>query len=69
MRLVPYGLLCIGLHGLSPDGGVATACAQVAVTFGQAMTMVEQRNERWRAADLSLGRAQEARALATCFNI
>jgi hypothetical protein len=62
MRLVPYGLLCIGLHGLSPGGGVATACAQVAVTFRQAMDMVTQRNERWQAADLSLSRAQEARA-------
>jgi outer membrane protein TolC len=36
--------------------------AQAAVTFDQAMTMVEQRNERWRAADLSVSRAEQARA-------
>jgi outer membrane protein TolC len=38
------------------------AAAQTPVTFGQAVDMVAQRNERWRAADLSLNRAQEARA-------
>ena len=41
MRLVPYGLLCIGLRGLSPGGGPAAASAQTPVTFSQAMTMVD----------------------------
>ena len=55
-------LLAVGLGAVFPGEGPATASAQTPVTFRQAMTMVEQRNERWRAADLSLGRAQEARA-------
>ena len=63
MRLASYVLLSIGLRGLSPGGGPPTASAQSAVTFAQAMTMVEQRNERWRAADLALNRAQETRAV------
>ena len=62
MRLAPSGLLCIALGSVSPDGGLAAACAQTPVTFTEALTMVQHRNERWRAADLSVSRAQEARA-------
>lgn len=61
MRLVSCSLLCACLRSLSA-GGPATASAQTPVTFREAMTMVEQRNERWRAADLSMSRAQESRA-------
>ena len=57
MRLMPCGLLCAGLTGVS-----APAAAQTAITFRQAMDMVQQRNERWRAADLSVGRAERTRA-------
>ena len=38
------------------------AFAQTPVTFNEAMTMVEKRNERWRAADLAVNRARESRA-------
>ena len=41
--------------------GPATAFAQTPVTFSEAMNMVEQRNERWRAADLAVRRARESR--------
>jgi outer membrane protein TolC len=61
MRL-SVGLLLVGVGSLCPAGAPAMAAAQTPVTFRQAMDMVTQRNERWRAADLSLGRAQEARA-------
>ena len=61
MRL-PGRILALGLGAVLPAGARATAAAQTPVTFRQAMDMVTQRNERWRAADLSLGRAQEARA-------
>ena len=57
MRLMPCGLLCAGLTGVS-----APAAAQTAITFRQAMDMVQQRNERWQAADLSVGRAERTRA-------
>lgn len=60
MRL-SSGLLIVGLRAVAP-GGAPQAAAQTLVTFPQAMAMVEQRNERWRAADLSVSRAQEARA-------
>jgi outer membrane protein TolC len=40
----------------------AMAAAQSPVTFREAMSMVARRNERWRAADLSVSRAQETRA-------
>jgi outer membrane protein TolC len=43
-------------------GVPAMAAAQSPVTFREAMSMVAQRNERWRAADLSVSRAQETRA-------
>jgi outer membrane protein TolC len=61
MRLTG-GLLLIGLARLVPGGSAAVVAAQTPVTFTQAVAMVAQRNERWRAADLSLHRAQEARA-------
>ena len=34
--------------------------AQTPLTFTQAMALLEQRNERWHAADLSVGQAREA---------
>jgi outer membrane protein TolC len=52
----------LALYGMTLGGAPTTADAQLSVTFDQAMTMVEQRNERWRAADLSVSRAQESRA-------
>ena len=55
-------LLAVGLGAVFPGEAPALAVAQTPVTFHQAMDMVTQRNERWRAADLSLSRAQEARA-------
>ena len=61
MRLTG-GLLFVGLGAVFLGGAAATAAAQTPVTFRQAMDMVTQRNERWRAADLSVNRAQEARA-------
>jgi outer membrane protein TolC len=61
MRL-SYGLLLVVLRSVAPGEGPATASAQTPVTFAQAMTMVQQRNERWRAADLAVSRARESRA-------
>ena len=55
MRL-PYGLLLVVLRSVAAGEGPATASAQTPVTFAQAMTMVQERNERWRAAD-QIGRA------------
>ena len=57
-------LLSLALIGLSPHGGPPTAGAQTSVTFRQAMAMVEQHNERWRAADVAMSRALETRAVA-----
>src|SRR5690242_14585224 len=61
MRL-SYGLLLVVLRSVAPGEGPATASAQTPVTFAQAMAMVTERNERWRAADLALNRARESRA-------
>jgi len=55
-------LLFVGIHSGASDGWAATAFAQAPVTFRQAMTMVEKRNERWRVADLAVQRARESRA-------
>ena len=55
------GLLLAGLGSLS-GWWPATAAAQTPMTFRQAVDMVTHRNERWRAADLSVRRAKENRA-------
>ena len=55
-------LLAVGLVAGFPGEAPAMAAAQTPVTFRQAMSMVTERNERWRAADLSVRQAQEARA-------
>src|ERR1041385_2428404 len=61
-RRLSWSLLVAGLLGGTRGGRPAAAFGQTPVTFSGAMTMVEQRNERWRAADLAVTRARESRA-------
>lgn len=42
--------------------GGGAALAQTPVSFREAMTMVEANNGRWRAADVSVTRAEDLRA-------
>jgi outer membrane protein TolC len=61
MRLIRCAVLCIGLHGASTLAGTAVA-AQTSLSLREAMGLVEQHNQRWRAADLAMNRARELRA-------